>query len=360
MFHLPNRLLSTWTVFLTAAFCFLQSCHSVEGTSPPMYALPSLTEANVANVSLSLVSYDSVTIRHALGSSLQSSSFVGISIGTKDSSGFKSFLTSSFPNDDNLKAFRIDFTFGITLDFSRISIPVTLRYKKVDSSFIDVDTTILIYKYPYPSAEILVTNQIIDSHGNDIFDDIDLEGAQLFFHPMSADNLYAYDLNKSERTLLLTYDGGDCIAADSVFVFCEIANRYVARYNTTTHAVDLTLDFRNYIIRGLETYKSHLYVCGEGSYLYKYTFDFSLVDSIRYYGGRGFYMTISEDIVYTTLLDKSQIIRFSLNTQEYLPNLRAPAKDISGIRVHEGRLYYCDIPRRLVGSVPLSDLVPYQ
>jgi hypothetical protein len=357
MFLLPNKLLSTWTVLLTAAFCFLQSCRSVEVTSPPNSALPSLTEANLTDVSLSLVSYDSVKIRHTLGSSLQSSNFVGISIGTKDSSGFKSFLTSSFPYDDNLKAFRVDFIFGITLDFSKISFPVTLRYKKVDSSFIDVDTTVLMYKYPYSSAEIFVTSQIL--RYKNPFDDIALKGNQLFFLVMGDDNLFVYDLDKSERTDLF-YSGGDCIAADSNFVFCDIEHRTIARYNTTTQKVDSSFRLSGWDIAGLEVYNNHLYVLRWQKGLYKYTLDFSLVDSIEYREGHSYYITIDNNILYTTLLESSQIVRFDLVTRTFLPYMRAPSRRLSGIRVHRGRLYYCDIDRRIVGSVPLSDLVHYQ
>ncbi|HEV8537423.1 MAG TPA: hypothetical protein VGR15_00755 [Bacteroidota bacterium] len=354
------------SLFLSIAILvFVFTCCD-EPMSPSIYDnRPILTIQQFNRIRIDPVNYNAVRITHELGDSLRSAEVREIGIGTHDSTGYHQLSSVSFPFDAVLKVYSIDFDFAVTLDSSLVQPLLALRYFLTDSSHIDVDTAVSLFKYPYPSTEVFVTESILLNPG--LFQDIDRQGSKFYFHPLGSEGLYAFDLATLQTSYVLAYSGGDHIAADSIFVFCDLNHDRISRYNVLTNAIDLEFPrFESDGIAGLDTYNNDVYVLLLSSKLKKFTMDGILVDSISYSSlNQSYFMTIHDSIVYTVPHGNSSdsllvdhIGRFDLRTMQFLSELRAPARNIDGIKVSEGQLYYCDHFKHMVGVMPLSDLRP--
>ena len=216
-----------------------------------------------------------------------------------------------------------------------------------------------MYKYPYASAEIFVTNAI--SPNTCCFQDVDRIGNRLFFHPTASQGLFVYDLSTGQTTELLFYGGGDAIAADSPFVFCDIMHHGISRFNIVTNSVDLQFTLLSgSAIAGLETYQGFLFVLTLPSQLNKFSYDGVLLDSIPYPEST-YFLTIHDSVCYSLRWQSAgdHLTRFDLRTQQSLPDLPAPAWGGEGIKIYENSLYYCDWFKRFLGVIPLDSITTH-
>jgi hypothetical protein len=92
------------------------------------------------------------------------------------------------------------------------------------------------------------------------------------------------------------------------------------------------------------------------------TLDFQPVDSMAY-GKQTYYMTIENDILYSVQVgnllnpyDPDQITRFDLRRKTFLPNIPSPARSLGGIRFYNGKFYYGDYLKGIVGVLSQYDL----
>jgi hypothetical protein len=227
----------------------------------------------------------------------------------------------------------------------------------------DVDTLVSLHKYPYESSIVFLTSSIIDSlHGPSHFQDIDILGPKVFFHPLGPWGLFSFDERSHRVTELLPYGGGDHIAADSIFVFCDIGHTQIQRFNLVTNSVDLRFS-REFSpppdrgLAGLDVYNNQLYVLTRDSTLRVFDFEGALLDSMRC--NSGFYITVHDSVIYGVRHKTGNVntlTRFDLRTRRLLTELLAPSRSCDGIKVANGQLYYCDYYKRMVGVLPIAKL----
>ncbi len=332
----------------------LISCDT--GIAPLHQLYPTISTSDYDDVDVQFVTFDRVRVTHKNGSDLKSSEIVEIALGKKDSSGFHElFSTGSYDPQSKIAYFHFDFS--PILDSTAIETPLTIRYSLHDSSIIDYDFVVRQYQFPYKNTQVLITDSVMG--GYSYFQDIARIGNKFYFHELGAGGLREYDLTTQTTKTLLQYPGGDHIAADSIFVFCDIGHHSVARYNLLTKSIDLWLPpFPEGSLAGLDTYDKLLYVLVRvpTTSLKTYTYDGVQLDSIAL-PSPGYYMTISNNILYSVQGGPSdQLGRFDLQTRTVLPNLKAPARHNDGIKAYQGLLYFCNYEKKLVGYVALSDL----
>lgn len=343
-----SRFISTITFVL--AFTFF-SCKKESNLVAPPDSRPVLDIQHYSKVVLNMAGYDTVRVTHQIGLDLRTPNITRIGFGTKESTGYMQSLLSATTYDPNAQMYVVHFDFLVRLDSSKAIVPFTIRYYFADSSYLDVDTTVLAFRYPYPSAEIIVQFSSLQSSLQTAHpEDVDRIGSSVFFHPTAAFGLYRYDLNTRQASELLTYNGGDFIAADSVFVFCDVYHHEIQRYNLTLNAVDLTFPTRFNIIRGMDVYNGSLYVA-DAFEIMIYSFDGVLLDSVNLalYG-----LTIGDSIIYES--GWPTISLFDLRTRQFLLNVLSTMWIPEGIKEYHGKLYYCDFEKRIIGAVPVADL----
>jgi hypothetical protein len=320
---------------------------------------PIMSATDYARINLNMVDYDVVHITQQLGLTLRSTTIARIAIGSKGNTGFQQYLSVPDTFSPNANAYIIHYDFTVLMDRKQTVAPLTIRYIAADSSYIDVDTSVALYKYPYSNAQIVTDRSILPDPLSP-FQDISRIGSTLFFHPIGPFGLYSFDLNTKTVRDLYDYSSGDQIAADSNYVFCDVNSDglIIARYNTSTDAVDLKFPFFDNF--GMAVLNGYLFVVdGVNGYMKKYTRSGALTDSVAY-SNQPYYLAIYDSVAYGVLWTSPstafQITRFDLRTKQFLSNLYSPAFACEGITVFADSLYYCDYGKTIVGAVPISDL----
>lgn len=326
---------------------------------PPTYAGLLLTQANVDSVLIAFTTYDKVILTHQAGSILKSRQFSRIEIGLPDSSGFRELYSSVATFDPEFELYSLEFNFSATLDSSKAETRFVVRYHLASSGIVETSVLVQQYKYPYSRSEIFLNNNVLtDISYENRYQDFDRIGDKLFFHPTGSQGLFENNLATGSSRYLLPYTSGDCIAADSVFVFCDVGHNTIRRYNLALDVDEsVIVSFpREYSIRGIDADRGILYVIVDGPThrFRRYSYDGALLDSALLSLSH-FHLTVSNGIAYTT--DFYQTIhRFDIPTMTLLPNLKGPARNLEGIRIINGQFYYCDYFKKVVCSLPVQDL----
>lgn len=325
--------------------------HSV--TPPPVDPGFLVSKDNAANIKIMFTGFDRARITHQSDSSVKSREYKGVAVGTRDSTGYHELLSSGSTYEPSVDAFFFKFDFALSLDSTKAETAIVIRYYHAGSGFTDVDTVIKQYKYPYPNAELFVTNSImIRPFGH--FQDIVLLGNKFYFHPTGAEGLYEYDLSTKVTRTLVQYIAGDHLAGDSIFIFCDINHNSIRRYNLLSETIDLTIAvFPSSDLTALETYQGLLYAI-QGGLLRRYTYAGTAVDSVSLPGYR-YHLAMSDGILYSGYASIF-IKRTQLASMSELPSVASPARNLEGIKIRDGRLYFCDFYKSIVGFVPLQDL----
>lgn len=321
-----------------------------------------LVASQYHNLNFQLVNYNLVQVTQQSGNTFKSRNIAAIGVGTKDSSIYHELGFARSQYDQSSGSYLITFDITVHLDSTEIDAPMTVRYYFADSTFDDVDTSVALYKYPYTSSQVVVGDSVLRSVSPwiDQFQDVARLGNKLYLHPFAAQGLFEYDLTSHSIRSLLDYGAGDHLAADSVFVFCDVNHNSIRRYNILKDSVDLVFwpfpQSYSYGFSGMTTYNHKLYVSFYNvPALYTLTYGGTILDSLPP-PNMGYYMTIYQDILYSVGPSDGQLSRFDLNAGTSLPPLKSPGLEMGGIKLYKDQLYYCDFFKGLVGVMPISDL----
>ena len=328
-------------------------CSKESNPASPAGRFPVLGIRDYSKVVLAMSDFDTVRVSHQLGLDLETPGIVRIGFGTKSSAGYAESLVVPTSYDPNSNTNIVRFDFSVHLRPSMAIMPFTIRYYLTDSTDVDVDKTVSAYKYPYSSAEIVLSFPSLEPPLNGLdAQDVDRVNSSIFFHPFGGFGLYEYNMTTRRVTELLLYGGGDFIAADSHYVFCDVYPR-IRRFNISTNAVDLVFPtmFTN-LVRGMDEYNGLLYVMDDFSKLKVFSRDGALLDSINY---SGYYIMIVDSVIYSSEGYRF-LTRFDLRTMRYLQHVLAPTHEIDGIKEHNGMLYYSDFEKKFIGRMPIGDL----
>ena len=350
------RLLGIVSSFIAAVALavLLNACSRESNPASTSDRYPVLAIRDYSKVGLTMSDFDTVRASHRLGCDLETPGIVRIGFGTKGSTGYAESLAVPTCYDPNTDTRFVHFDFSVHLHPSRAIMPFTIRYYLIDSTYVDVDKTVSAYKYPYSSAEIVLSFPSLEPPLNGLdAQDIDRVNHSVFFHPFGGLGLYEYSMTTRRIRELLMYGGGDFIAADSDYVFCDVYHSQIRRFNLSSNTVDLVFPatFTN-IIRGMDEYNGLLYVMDDFSALKVFSREGALVDSIDY---SGYFITIVDSVIYSSELYRF-LGRFDMRTRRNLRHVLAPTYQINGIKEHNGMLYYSDFEKQMIGRVPIGDL----
>ena len=312
-------------------------------------------------LSIEGVDYDSLVIKNNENANLDGDYIRRIELqqGLIASGQFEAEETISVYYDSETKELEFSCLQKIE-DNSLREVFYTCRFFFMDSSFSDVYLRYFTYKYPYKSVEIYKTTDEIFSEHEVNLQDIDFNEGGVFFHPAGPLGIYRYDKNTHNAQLLYEYPSGDCIAHESDYVFFDYAHKKVFRYNLETGTQDLEIDLSNknfQDIDGMDCYQNELYILfnsPSGNYIAKYSLDGEYLTSIPINKGTHF-MAIDSGILYTHNYADT-LYRFDLNAGEFLESRKLPAYQAEGIRIADGKFFFVDWYKKMIGIMPLSEL----
>lgn len=369
-------------IIFTFIVIFLFSCDKTTGP-----VLPDVTtiKDDLSNFQTIIADYDSVVFKSNEDLLLKKKDVTEIILGTKDNYVFEPLQTIVPVFSEVNSKYRLEFEIPTKVDEKTYLKLYALRFIMTDESYIEIDTPVHFYKYPYENAEIFL---IYDPGPNGNFvsniQDFDIVGDYLYYHPYAAFGLFRYNLQTNQPSFveLVSYGGGDHITATNNYVFIDALSFFLKRYNIDADSVDLSFSLlqipscvahseynicSNLVISGLATDDETVYVVfdnyeSESQLLVKFDFNGNYLSemalpsqynnyNLGYYNGILFsYYYDSEAHVYT-------IKRFDLNSNTFLETKPSPAPSPDGIPIVNGRFYYADYYRNIICSIPISDLM---
>ena len=306
------------------------------------------------------VDYDSLQIESQNSIKCDEQSVEKISLFVEDSGVyvFQDSMTPTYLKEEDY--YYLNFQFNIKVARSIRDLNYRIQFLLTDETVVEIDSTHLMLTYPYQNAQLYLTADEVYSEYTIFFQDIDLNGDVLYFHPTSALGLYEYVYATQQTTELYWYSGGDYIAHDSNYVFLDISRTSIYRYNTETDSIDLNIDLSSISydqIAGIECWQNNLYVLfrySSGNFIAKFNYQGSFISSIPY-GRNTYFLTIESGIAYSHNY-KTTLSRFDLGSGQFLSDKLMPATGGEGIRIYDGKFYYVDWDKRIIGVFPLSDL----
>ena len=251
----------------------------------------------------------------------------------------------------------------------------SLKFNMVDGSYIEIDKTANFYKYPYENAEIFLDSEEVKSFTWWI-DDFDIVGNAMYYHLSGAVGLFKYNLGtKHSSNELHGYSGGEFIAANEDFVFCDELGMLVSKYNISTDSVESQLSIlsdspeiipnlsnSDLRIGGLTIYDNYLYIIFNleaGAIIAKFDFDSNLIehDELGTSATHIFYSSAYDNVFFIIEWSSRKILRYDLTSKSFLESMPLPTNDVAGLDVYNGRLYYGSWIQQAIFSIPLNDLM---
>lgn len=309
-------------------------------------------------ISITQTDYNSFEISDNSNFILSSKNISSVILGDINSGVFSGKDTLQPIYEPTGDKFKLKFKFNETIDDTVLIYRFSLRYLFIDSENYDLDTFKITYKYPYQSTEILLKWSKLSvppipdyPYPIQAFDIVDFV---LYYHPYGPYGLYKYNLNTEQTNLLFDYSSGNYITATSNFVFCDVDNVSIYRYNLDSNKVDKKIIGKFQHIDGVANYENKLYVLDSNEDLSIYNFDLQLESTLTFPLSGGFSLTIKNDTAYCNNIEK--IIKVNLTTLDTLPSIKIPTSRCDAITIIGDKMYFTDYDKHIICSVDISEL----
>lgn len=342
-------------LFSIFSLLFFYAC-SKETTFPPPFQIT----PNFHDFQINQFDYDSLRIESHDAMLTTPHSVQQIILYMKEDGDFvpaDTLIPDYVSSGDN---YYLDFRFTEGVPKEKLYYEFRLQYRMNDNSLADVDSSHLMLKYPYPSAEVFITADQVSPAESIYFQDFDFGNNGLFYHPTGPMGLYEYNFTTGSTRLLVNYPGGDAIAYDSIYIFWDNMHTLIERFNLALDTTDMELDLHQFTfdqIGGLACWQGKLYALLRsinGNFLAVFDENGNPIETIPY-PNKTFYLTIDHHIAYSIYTPEQAISMFDLNSRSLIGTKPMPYYDWEGIRVHQGNFYYVAYAKRVIGVIPLSE-----
>ncbi|NHZ87121.1 MAG: hypothetical protein GWP19_14820 [Planctomycetia bacterium] len=248
----------------------------------------------------------------------------------------------------------------------------------VDDSYIEINKTAILYKYPYENAEIfMLPEEVVLLRGGGYIQDFDIVENYLYYHPYGPCGLYRYNfVTRTVSDTLRRYEAGDHIAVAANYAFIDYAHSRIERYNTDSDSIDLVFDLSqiswadcdyqcsNLVINGIAANNNIVYILVHNNdtdniSVVRFNYDGNFLNEISYPESYGYNLEYYDGILYSYkyFFGENEILRFDLNSMSFLDSKSLPSPSPDGISIVNNRFYYADYYRKIICSIPISDLM---
>ena len=255
-----------------------------------------------------------------------------------------------------------------------------LKFNMVDDSYIETNKTAILYKYPYENAEIFMRSEEVALLGwGGYIQDFDVVGDYLYYHPYAYGGLFRYNLSKrTSIDTLFRYDSGDHIAVAENYVFIDYSHYVIERYNIDSDSIDLVFDlskiswvdpdyaYSDLSIFGLAANNYIVYMLVKNNdaddvSVIQFDYDGNFLNETPYPASSGYNLEYYNGILFSYYYDwvdhNYTLKRFDLNSNLFLETKPPPTPSPDGISIVNNRFYYADYNRKIICSIPISDLM---
>jgi hypothetical protein len=227
-------------ILITFSILFNFFCS--EKVTGPAPVQKSLSKSLKELINIRLEDYDSLTVENIPDATLKEMLIDSIQIGCKITGNFvteKSRIPEYVKSGDQ---YSIYFSFPVNVyeDFVRVY-HFTTRWWLRDTTFIDIDTLVSMYKFPYADTEIF--SRLYELTGQDIYNFLILDNAIYF--TSSARGISAFYPQSGDQFKLPGSIGGRYLAGNNDYLFTCGWGGPVRRYNLSADSVDAEWLFFN-------------------------------------------------------------------------------------------------------------------
>ncbi len=353
-------------LFFVIYFVMLTTCEkNQEIISPESPVKPSSEELSQL-VDITMAGYESMMITNRSGTRLDSKLFSRIELGEKDLDGFYTREQVTPVYRKNQREYEFSFVMPHRiLNKSVREYFFSLRFFLERDGYVDLDTLILTYKYPYSSTQMFIDNlkAFHEYQYLSQVQDFVLIGRKFYSYCFGWVEVSEYDLDTQKMTILYYFPGGDHIAGNPEYLYLDDEHYRIFRHNFMKDSLDLEIKYpySQFFpdILGMAVYNDFLYVASFDSntrqpVLLKYDLDGNLLEyQPVLHSGR--YLTINEGLLYTNYDWLNKITRIDLASGAVLSQIPYPAESVDGIQAYDGKLYFTDYNRKLISTIPLAE-----
>jgi len=232
-------------LFSIAVFLWV-TCEKNRGILSPVSPEKPSSEELSRLVDISMTAYDSMLITSRSGTRFNTKLFSRIELGEKDMGGFdaREQVTPVYRKTQG----GYEFSFSIPhkiLNKSLREYFFSLRFFLERDNFVDLDTLVLTYKYPYSSTQIFIDN--LDAFHDDLYlswvQDFVLIGRKFYSYCLGSTVVSEYDLDTQKMTVLYYFPGGDHIAGNPDYLFLDDQHYRIFRHNFVKDTLDLEIKY---------------------------------------------------------------------------------------------------------------------
>jgi len=229
-----------------------------------------------------------------------------------------------------------------------------IRYTLSDSSFIDLDTSFVLCKYPFESAEVFWLKDDLPYPKTKRWhiDDFDFEGQRFFYRSGGGYGVYEVNFITGESKVWIDAVSHNLIAVDDRHLFYTISNHEIQHMdlNSGQFRDVKTFSWRTEL-NGLEASNDTLYALDYiYGVIYLLDYDGNVLDSIKTRIAGSGLTKFKESLIFSS---REGLHALNLRTHQVtLINPKRPYSYI--IRIHGNYLYYYDYDKCFIGRIPLQ------
>jgi|GEM_PF-5472495 len=348
---------------------FLISCQVEEPVKPNQI----MTSEDIPQLILTQTDYDSVQVSLEqpihMSDQLVASIYVDI-VTARGQKILSDTLQPSYQKVANGWEINLTKTYGFS--DSVTAIDVNLQIDQQYAEVITRSASLQCLKYPYPSAQIILSFRDVQGIGDYGVQDLAVRDQHVYLFGFGADGAWDYDHeNHNINYLFVTGFGGDYMTVNDTALYCDFADYDIGRYsfhqkkfyfnNELSDSIQAHID--DVGIQGITKAGSLLVVLASTSNFHQSVFwitpELQLVDwqNIDSHFSTVSGIAYADSILFTVQGFKNPaIVRYSFSEKKILPTLMAPSKGVWGIDIIGDWLYFVDNAKKIVGAVPLGAL----
>ncbi len=350
-----------WIKLLMTVFIIINFSCTEKLTGPaPMHT--SLQESLKELINIRLEDYDSLMVENSPDATIKEMLIDSIQIGRK--------ITGSFVPDNSQapvyvksgNEYSIHFSFPVNVyeNFVRVY-HFTTRWWLRDTTFIDIDTLVSMYKFPYADTEIFA--RLYDITGQDIYNFVVLDSAVYF--TSSAGGISVFNPKSCDLLILPGSIGGRYLAGNKDYLFTGGWPGSVRRYNFSVDSSDAEwslFDPDKNFFSGMACDSIYVFVSyysneDGNQHLLILDFNGETIQNISFSYGNGpynYFDFFCNALYYHNYRIFKKLDLSSLTESDGKP---VPSLTVSQIRFHSNKLYFLDPERQFIGVLPVEEIL---
>lgn len=322
-------------------------------------------EEQLRKIDVIQTDYDSLLVQNSHDLLLQSRSILKIQLFQFDGANYVLADTSILAYTGSYGSYHPNFQFRIYVQDTVLFYKFKLKYVLYDSSTSEIDTSTIICKYPYNTAEIYYKFSDLpmpQSIRNRFAEDIDFEDGKFYYRNSGGYGIYEIDETSGAFKTLVNYVSHNYIAVESGYLYYTTEPNSIYKLDIASGSFTAFICFsrdpayNDSAITGIDVEDNSVYVTTEGRYLIEFDTSGNFRKSFPY-SELTYFLTKYGDRLYSVDIFHSKIKVYNLLTEEFENALPAPSKDIFAIRIKNGYFYFSEFIKKYIGRIPLEDII---